>query len=442
MQETSQSVMFHSINRRTTYMKMNKKLLLLLLPILMLASCGQNKEKDDSVVLLNGYETVSDMYRSKLVYPFNNYNMQCSFEINNDTTYVKEGSGSLKMNMVRADSGDYSYFVQRFSESDAKDRNIADIDKFSLWLYNSNDVETKVSLALVAKGDVVFTNQDFSLAANSWNYLEYNLSRLIVETSYEDLVGFGVLINETNGTYYLDDWKVYFGANYTDDDLAILDVINTLNDKVALLNKNMKFTDATEIAKLEEACTLYYQIDSAYRSAVKGVNDLLELAEGYTDYLSQNSDPVKAFNFANPAGVVQANVSLISSGGVSLSYSTDIKRANTNGSMKVSANGSTKWTYLDLTTSITLSDYSKFGFWFYNDSDTEFGFCVQWNGTAQYIKPKGFITDNDGWQYIEYSCAGLSSKVEFEYCAVADGVSGGVLDTKGDIYISDVTVFK
>lgn len=425
-------------------MKTNKALLLLLLPTLMFTSCGTKNENtgNEKEVLLNGYENVNDMYRSKLVYPFNNYNMKCAFEINKDTTYIKEGSGSLKMYMERAISGDYSYFVQRFSQSSIKNRDIFDIDKFSLWLYNSIDDETTISLALIGTGDKVVTKQDYTLTASGWNYLEYNLSKLIVETSYEDLTGFGILINEDDGTYYLDDWKVYFGATYTDDDLKILDVINDTSNKVSALNLNMSFTNADEVAKLEEACTLYYQIDSSYRSAVKGASDLLKLAESYTDYLSTNSDPVVAFNFANPAGVVQSNVSLLSSGGVTLSYSTDIKRPSTKGSIKISANGSTQWTYLDLTTSVTLSDYSKFGFWFYNDSDQEFGFCVQWIGSAKYIKPKGTIVDNDGWQYIEYSCAGLSNNVEFEYCAVGNGIPGGVLKTKGDIYISDVTLIK
>ncbi len=424
-------------------MKTNRALLLLLLPTLLFTSCGKEKEPSYSnEVLLNGYETVSDMYRSKLIYSFNNYNMKCAFEINKDSTYIKEGSGSLKMYMERAVSGDYSYFVQRFSQSEAKERDIFDIDKFSLWLYNTSDVETTISLALIGTGDKVVTKQDFKLVASNWNYLEYNLSKLIVETSYESLIGFGILINETNGTYYLDDWKVYFGATYTDEDLKVLDIINEASTKVSALNLNMNFNDTSEVAKLEEACTLYYQIDSSYRSAVKGANNLLTLAESYTKFLSTNSDPAVAFNFANPAGLVQASVSLLSSGGVNLSYSTDIKRPSTNGSIKISANGSTKWTYLDLTTSLTLSDYSKFGFWFYNDSAQEFGFCVQWNATAQYIKPKGYISDNDGWQYCEYSCAGLSNKVEFEYCTVAEGVAGGILDTEGDIYISDVTLIK
>lgn len=424
---------------------MMKKLFVLLIPTLLLTSCGgneSNENKEESVVLLNGYETVNDMYRSKLIYPFNNYNMKCSFEINKDAAYIKEGSGSLKMYMEVATSGDYSYFVQRFSESDIKDRNIADIDKFSLWLYNTTDIETTIQVALISKGDNVATKIPFTLAKSGWNYIEYNLSRLIVEASYDDLIGFGILINETTGTYYLDDWKVYFGATYTDEDLAMLDVINSTSDKVAALNSNMSFTDASEVQKLEEACESYYKIDSAYRSAVKGADTLLTLAESYTDYLSKNSDPSVAFNFANPAGAVQASVSLLSTGGVTLSYSTDVKRPDKKGSLKVSANGNTKWTYLDLVTALTLGDYSKFGFWFYNGSDQEFGFCVQWNETAKYIKPNGYIQDDNGWQYIEYSCRGLSSKVEFEYCNVSNNTPGGVLDTKGDLYISDVTLIK
>ncbi len=425
-------------------MKNKSKLLLIVLPTLLFTSCAGTAKKENNAkeVLLNGYENINDLYRSKLIYPFNNYNMQCSFEINKDATYVKEGSASLKMNMIRASGGDYSYFVQRFSQSDVKNRNIADIDKFSLWLYNSLESTTHVSLALIGTGDKVVTKQDYTLEASNWNYLECNLSKLIVETAYEDLLGFGILINENDGVYYLDDWKVYFGATYTEDDLKVLDVINETSNKVSALNANMSFTNSEEVKKLEEACTLYYQIDSAYRTAVKDSDKLLTLAEDYTEYLSKNSDPAIAFNFANPAGAVQSSVSLLSSGGVTLSYSTDIKRESTKGSLKISANGSTKWTYLDLTTSITLSDYSKFAFWFYNDSDQEFGFCVQWNETAQYVKPKGTITDNNGWQYVEYSCKGLSSDVEFEFCAVGNGIPGGVLDTKGDLYISDVTLIK
>lgn len=428
-------------------MKLNKKLMLLLLPLMVVTACdgGSNpdKPKNEKIVTINGYENINDMYRSKLVYPFTSYNIQCHFDINKDTNYIKEGTGSLKMYMERVSGGDYSYFVQRFSESNIAYRDIFDIDKFSLWLYNSTDSETKVTLALIGKGDSAVTTKEFNLTANSWNYLEYNLSRLILESSYEDLIGFGILINEVPGTYYLDEWKVYFGATYTEEDNLVLTDINSCSDKVAKLNKNMDFSNAEENIALEEACKEYYQINSAYRGAVKGNEDLLALASSYTDYLTLTSGGLTAFNFANPAGVNQASVSLLSTGGVELSYSTDFKRPDTNGSIKISANGNTKWTYLNFETSAAVAGYSKFGFWFYNDSDLEFGYCVQWNeNVAHYIKPSKTIKSNDGWQYNEYSCAGLSGTVEFEYCAVGENIPGGVLDTKGDLYISDVVLVK
>ena len=423
-------------------MKTSKKISLLL-SLATLASCanagGTTKEEAD--VTINGYNTISDLYRSKLVYPFSSYNIQCRFDINTDAKYIKEGEGSLKMYMNSVDGGDYSYFVQRFSQCAVKDRNIGDVNKFSLWLYNANETDAKASLVLVGEGETAVTSTDVTLKANQWNYCEYDLSRLILENSADDLLGFGVLLKETPGTYYLDDWQVHFGAEYTKEDLAVLDQVNAVSDKISKLNLEMDFTKESENAALNEACAAYYEIDSSYRGAVKGKDSLEKLALNYCDYLTLNSGGTTAFNFSKGVGVSQVSVSMLSAG-VSVSYSKEHKRPGTDGSMKISSNGSSKWVYLNWETSATVSNYSKFGIWFYNDSSSEFGFCIQWNETAQYIKPKGYLTDNEGWQYCEYSCAGLSGKVEFEYCAVAEGVPGGVLPTSGDIYVSDIVLIK
>ncbi len=425
-------------------MKSNK-LIPLLLPFVALVSCSKENQTSSSdeepIVTINGYNDIADLYRSKLVYPFSSYAIQCQFDINSDPNYIKEGEGSLKMYMNSVSGGEYSYFVQRFSESPIKNRSIADINKFSVWLYNANDVEAEASLVLIGKGDVAATSIDISLAANQWNYCEYNLSRLILENGSDDLLGFGVLLNKTAGTYYLDDWKVYFGAEYTSEDLAILDKVNSVSAKIKTLNPDMDFTSESENASLEEACAAYYEIDSAYRNAVKGNNTLEKLAEDYCEHLTKLSGGTTAFNFSKAAGVSQASVSMLSAG-VSLSYSKEFKRPGSEGTMKISSNGNSKWVYLNLSTSASVSSYSKFGIWFYNDSDSEFGFCIQWNALAQYIKPSKTISSDDGWQYFEYSCAGLSGKVEFEYCAVAEGISGGTLPTSGDLYVSDIVLIK
>ncbi len=424
-------------------MKFNK-IILAMLSVSLLASCssgGESQVEESQELTINGYNSINDLYRSKLVYPFSSYSIECRFDINTDKTYVKEGSGSLKMYMNSVVGGEYSYFVQRFSESEAKTRNLADIDKFSLWLYNAQDTVAKATLVLVGEGDKAVTSLDFSLQPNQWNYCEYDLSRLIMETCYESLLGFGVLLNETPGTYYLDDWKVYFGAKYTQEDLAILDKVNAVSDLVSKLNLNMDFTKEGENAALEEACSSYYAIDSAYRGSVKGSEDLEKLASSYCTYLTTSSGGTTAFSFGNPAGVSQAEVSMLSAG-VSIAYSSEYKRPDQKGSLKVSSNGNSKWAYLNLTTSADVVSYSKFGIWFYNASEQEYGFCIQWNDSAKYIKPSSTISSDDGWQYIEYSCAGLSGEVEFEYCAVADGIPGGVLDTIGDLYIGDIVLIK
>lgn len=423
-------------------MKLNK-LMLLALPMTLLISCngGGEATENEAVATINGYNSINDLYRSKLVYPFSSYDIRCRFDINTDSSYVKEGEGSLQMYMNPVSGGEYSYFVQRFSQCEIKNRDIADINKFSLWLFNANSSEAKVTLALMGEGDVAVTSLDFTLSPNQWNYCEYDLSRLIMETGYEDLLGFGVLINEVPGTYYLDDWKVYFGAEYTAEDLVVLDKVNAVSEAVGKLNLAMDFTKESENAQLEEVCASYYEIDSAYRGTVKGSDDLEKLASNYCDYLTSSSGGTTAFSFSNPASVSKASVSALSAG-VSLSYSSKQKRPDAQGALKIASNGNSKWIYVNLVTSADVASYSKFGVWFYNASEQEYGFCFQWNATSQYIKPSSTISSNDGWQYFEYSCAGLSGKVEFEYCAVAEGIPGGVLDTYGDLYVGDIVLIK
>ncbi len=403
---------------------------------------ASSSTNNDPQVILNGYNNLSDLYRSKLVYPFSSYKIQCAFSINNDAAYIKEGAGSLKMEMKNVDGGGYSYFVQRFSESDIAGRDFTDLDKFSFWIYNAGE-KTTITLALIQKGDRAATKIDKELAANDWTYCEYNLSKLIV-SSNADISGFGVLINQRDGTYYLDEWKAYFGATYTEEDEEILDVIDKTNEKVATLDFNTDFSDPEENAILDEVLEGYYQVDPAYRIAINHSDEIADLVSRYCEYLS-TSDPAnpKIFHFSKAAGLSQVEASILATG-VSLSYSKEKKREGTSGSLKVTSTGFQNWTNLYFTPAISFSSYTKFGIWVY--SEDRYGFCINWNrlcittegGDAgfQGYKEK----DDEGWMYFEYSCKGFSGTLEFEFTEL-DSLNGAVM-SEGDLYISDITLIE
>ncbi len=384
------------------------------------------------------------MYRSKLVFPFTSYQLQCSFSINNDSAYIKEGAGSLKMEMKNAVGGGYSYFVQRFSESEIANRDFTDLDKFSFWIYNDGEATT-ITLALIQKGDRAATSIDQELAANSWTYCEYNLSKLIV-SSNADISGFGVLINKRDGTYYLDEWKAYFGATYTKEDQAVLDVIDSTNEKIANLNFDIDFSDPEENAILDDVLDGYYQVDPAYRIAISHSEEIAELVSRYCEYLSSNSDPTNPtiLHFSRAVGLSQVEASILALG-VSLTYSKEVKREGTAGSLKVTSTGFQSWANLNFTPAMDLTGYTKLGIWLY--SEDRYGFCVNWNdglcittdgGDAGF---RGYQKkEENGWMYFEYSCKGLSNNLEFEFTQLTDQNAG--INSDGDLYISDITLIE
>jgi len=416
-------------------MKFSKAKYIILPLLLTMVGCNNQADNNSPTVVINGFENVNDLYKAKLIYKYSSHGVDCSFNINTDKAFIHDGNGSLKMEYKQPsdNTGKYSYFYQPISLSGLEGRDISDLDKFGIWLYNDNAVETTISMALIIT-DKMATNVDDSikLPSRQWTYAELNLSKLIVNNNYKSFEGFGFLIDKIEGTFYADNWTVKFGATETEEDLKYKTVIEDVSRRIPLLPSENSPQYADELRALAKD---YYRIKTSYRGAVVDYKVLEKKCSAYISLINTKiSSGDTVYHFNDPIGMSQASIDFDAIG-LDLTFDETEKRdASDFGSMKVSSNIASGWAYVKAKTdSISFSKFSKLIFYVKNDFDKQIAMCISWNSAAINIPCKS------GWVKVELPTTQLGSTIEIEFCGNKYGV-GGNEETIGDVYFSNFIV--
>ena len=421
-----------------------KKFILTLLPLILLSACNSSTSEEkpivfDGKVSLNGFNSINEMYKAQQMVDYRNYDFNATLDIVNDKNFVKEGEGCLSVD-YRDFYGSYApgSIIQRIDISPISTCDVFDINKTSCWIYNDNEVETNASLVIFIKGEKTIYEEEFKLAPKQYTYCESNLSKLLLENSYENILGFGINLSSlVPAHYYIDDWCVEFDAEYNDDDIRYLSFVSDMMDEIDLLPSiNLAdYSDETFINHIEEIGTNFYQMPVVYQNSVANRQHLFELMDGYQEYY-RNTHYGQAtyygFMFDKSFGLRQVEL-LNSMQGMSASYDTEYHIEGEVGSLKITSNGANSWNYVNFNAYVDLSNYKTMQFYVYNDTQLRAAICMNWSEEA-------IILPAQAWTKISIAVAKTANIIECETTALDErGVSGIGID--GNLYFSSI-VFK
>lgn len=419
---------------------MNKKIKCLITSFAVLfttlTSCNTKQNPDE--VLLNGFETINDLYNVRQLMSNISYAVRAKLELNSNEKYIKSGEGSLK---VTHTTNECSYIFQRIDTTSALDGlDISDIAKLSLWVYNDNEFELPVSLNIVGQEQTVLTSYSKNIPAKEWSLVTFNINKVVISYNYKTIQGFSIGFNRTSPiTCYIDDFYLSFGSEYSEEDNKYMSAVESLNQRMGAIPESISVSDAASIEEARQIGLAYQNIPEIYKVA----------CTNYTRYQSALSSYVQAYSLDHVLDSSVTNFFFGSIFGLSqvslgsrtqtfpLSYSEDKKYAGENGTLKAEITDDTlDWWCFDAASPFQPQSYKTLELNVFPDTDHDLSLSVSWD-TSHLLKAKE-------WNKVTVSTArfveGTTSTLEFEFTGLNNlGESVGFL---GNVYFSSAILIR
>lgn len=181
---------------------------------------GDQTEKKKDIVLVNGFEDVSEMDT------LTNYGVLGKITLNKDSSFVKSGEGSAKV-VVTADPYKVAspYIIQNFNlmKRDETYNDFSDVAFVTMQVFNPQSETLRIGVQLA----YTYTNgmrEYYDLAPNSWTQVKLNVVREYIPklASMNDMLyveGLRITFDrpDVDTTFYLDDLYLYkTETEYTD----------------------------------------------------------------------------------------------------------------------------------------------------------------------------------------------------------------------------------
>lgn len=401
-----------------------------------LTSCGG--EQKDKEVLLNGFETIDDLYNVRQLMSNISYDVRAKLEINTDANYIKTGNGSLKVNHKTSEC---SSIFQRIDTTPILDgRDISDIAKLSAWVYNDTDEELPVILNVVGQEQSILTSHSEKISSKKWSLVTFDINKVVISYNYKLVQGFSIGFDRTSPiTCYVDDFKLSFGSEYSEEDKKIMSTVESLNQRMGAIPESIAVTDTATIEEARQIGLAYETIPELYRIACTNYSRYKSALSSYvqaysTDYATESS--VNALFFGSIFGLSQVSLGSRTQT-FPLSYSEEKKYTDQVGSLKAAISDNTlDWWTFDATVPFQLGSYKYFEMNVYPETDQDLSMSVSWDG-GHTLKP-------NQWNKIHILCAdfpeGTTSKLEIEFTGLnKEGASIGFL---GNVYFSDAILVR
>lgn len=416
--------------------KFKKCLISLAVILSALTSCsGEQKSQD---VLLNGFETVDDLYNVRQLMSNISYDVRAKLEINTDANYIKTGNGSLKVNHKTSEC---SSIFQRIDTTPILDgRDISDIAKLSAWVYNDTDETLPVILSVVGQEQTILTSHNDKVLSKQWALITFNINKVVIDYNYKQIQGFSIGFDRTSPiTCYVDDFKLSFGSEYTEEDKKVMSTVESLNQRMAAIPESIAVTDTATIEEARQIGLAYETIPEIYRIACTNYSRYQSALSSYvqaysTDYATEST--VNALFFGSIFGLSQVSLGSRTQT-FPLSYSEEMKYADEVGSLKATITDNTlDWWIFDATAPFQLGSYKYFEMNVYPDTNCDLSMSVSWDG-GHTLKPKQ-------WNKVHILCAdfpeGTTSKLEIEFTGLDEkGASIGFL---GNVYFANAILVR
>ncbi|HBB05385.1 MAG TPA: hypothetical protein DCZ41_02185 [Firmicutes bacterium] len=223
--------------------------------------------KKGDVVLLNGFESVKDMYAMKQT----NLGIDSIGKMSISSTQKKEGSSSL---LYEYQQGGNPLLLQRIDHSLAPTLDWGIIDKVSIWVFNTQIEGLKANLKLIANGNLaLLTSESQSLASNEWTQLSFDIDAVTRYKNKNDIVGITLEMEMGNqeGTFYIDQMEATIGDSVSDQDIA-----NPVIQKITDLPEASEIDDEKEFLKVLTVKGSYDALTDAQKALVNNVSKLNE----------------------------------------------------------------------------------------------------------------------------------------------------------------------
>lgn len=406
-------------------------LLLLFCLGVMTVSCKKTPEKVSEkdiysgTVLLNGFDTVEDMYKVRQhTYMQNNkwtgYSAEGKLQIVDEDNFIpvertdestgvhkaedmkpRQGTGALHINYVSEveGSGGFTQLIARFARTEYQDIPVDRLGGISVQIYNDNSNAREVTLSLV-KSDlsvVDFGGNSVTLAPYSWTECMVDLNPAIVEYFKDDVVGLSVEFDsKKDSVYYLDNLCLTFEQIYTDEIREYVDLVKKLEKDI-----DAKVVGKTITVDLKEDLSdlfkRYLELPKEYQGIVRNYTDLKTAIEKYMSVVAddelKNTGSMTVLRFDEIFGLTQVGDCL----GCSVSYTTEEHAPDEEGSLCVEFDGTTDWTSLFVNPNVAV--YDEIHVWIKNDSEFARVFNIDWHtlgatGGAAYDAQGNEITNS------------------------------------------------
>lgn len=342
-------------------MKINKLLLPLFLALPLLSGCN-NQNSSDNAVLLNGFESISDLYNFK--FANSDSKNQVKFDISDDKTYVTDGNSSLKIDIKQ---GEVNGLIFPFERKETKLFDYSDLDSIEFDIYNDSNSAINFTNILYTKGLITLLKEDKTVAAHSWSHVKFSLSALAIENNYHDLSGFELkILSPRPLTLYLDKVVANVGLKYSAEDLMYQNTIKEIQEEISNLPEDIKRDDYD---KLEAIYKKYATLPQLFRRIVSNYSIFakkLEEMSGFVDIEKPLIDGQIVFDYDKFIGIGQIKNHPATGGDCEFFYQKEIKYNSEEGAVRVDFNGKTE-NYLGYTYPQNLSKYEYLVYHVYID---------------------------------------------------------------------------
>ena len=352
----------------------------------------------------------------------------------------RQGEGALR---AAYEVGPYTQLLARFDRSALPDLPVANLGGFSVKIYNDSPAERRVTLSLMQEQNltVEVDGGTFTLAPYAWTECSVKLDPIIVEYLADTLVGLNIQFNTTTeAVYYLDDLRVNFDQEITDEILQTMAQVEELVADLEPLDGRIITQDDKEM--LEALYTRYLALPQAYRFTVSNAGLLTDaIADYYGTLVGLDTERQTVLYFDEIMGLTQLNEFT----GGTASFTTEEHAEGENGALRLDFNGSASWVTVPLLPADHEGGYDEVQVWVKNDSDSKRAFQINWNVAASaegenvtggnilagYVLPA-----NSGWIKLTYR--NLTSYTEFNIVSLNEGNTA--VNTVDTLYVGKVVL--
>lgn len=227
------------------------------------------------VVLLNGFETMEDMYSVKQT----NLGYDSVGKMDISSNKQKEGERSLSYQYKK---GGNPQLLQRVDHSHAPTLDWGVVAQISVWVFNEKTEDINANLKVIANGNLaLLTSESQPLKANEWNQLTFNVDSVTRFKNRDSIVGVTLELETEGeeGTFYIDQLEVTIGDSITDQDIA-----NPVIEKIAALPEASSITEEKAFIKVLTVKGTYDALTDSQKTLVTNVaklNECVAKAAGY-----------------------------------------------------------------------------------------------------------------------------------------------------------------